>query len=172
MSAGTADEQDPEADKARFAALYRDNVREVYRYLHRRCRDTQLAEDLTQDVFLSALRTPRPLHEITAGWLITASRNRLVDVVRRRDRYSAKLVLLAGGLEEEQADATAVDRIVLEAALDHLSVDHRLVLTLHYLDQMTAPELARELGRTQKSVEGLLARARRSLQRELERSDD
>ena len=48
-----------------------------------------------------------------------------------------------------------------------MSVEHRLVLTLHYLDGYTVPALAKELGRSVKSVEGLVIRAKRNLQREL-----
>ena len=42
---------------------------------------------------------------------------------------------------------------------------------LHYVDGFTIPELADELGRTPKSIEALVTRARRALRKELERSD-
>ena len=59
----------------------------------------------------------------------------------------------------------------IHAAFEHLSVEHRLVLTLHYIDDLTTAEIADTLGRSPKSVEGLVTRARRNLKRELERAD-
>ncbi len=161
----------PEAERARFAALYRANVAEVYRYLHRRCRDTSMAEDLTQDVFMSVMRSGRPIGEINTGWLITAARHQLIDVARRHDRFAAKLRLMRGGLDNIERNPEPVDRIILEQAMERLSVDHRLVLSLHYLDDLTVAALAQSLGRSVKSVEGLITRARRNLHRELEQSD-
>ena len=93
-------------------------------------------------------------------------------MARRRDRYTAKLRLLRGGLAEATPAVEPVDRIVLEGAMGRLAIDHRLVLGLHYLDGLTVAELAQRLGRTPKAVEGLITRARRNLHRELERTDE
>ena len=159
-------------ERADFERFYRANVDEVYQYLHRRGRDTELAQDLTHDVFMSALRSLRPVAELSTGWLITAAQHALIDVARRHDRYTAKLRLLRGGLDEAESSREPVDRIVLEEAMGRLAIDHRLVLGLHYLDDLTVAELAQRLGRTPKAVEGLITRARRNLHRELERTDE
>ena len=160
-----------DTERERFERFYRANVDEVFQYLHRRCRDTELAQDLTHDVFMSAIRSHRPVAELSTGWLITAAQHALIDVARRRDRYTAKLRLLRGGLDEVEPAPEPIDRLALEAAMGRLSVDHRLVLGLHYLDGLTVAELADRLGRTHKAVEGLITRARRNLHRELERPD-
>lgn len=162
----------PDQERVKFAALYRANVAEVYRYLHRRCRETAMAEDLTQDVFLSVLRSTRPIDEIGIGFLMTAAQHRLIDMARRQDRYAAKLRLIVGGLDDVELDPESLDRIVIERAMERLSVDHRLVLSLHYLDDLTVAGLAQSLGRSEKSVDGLITRARRNLHRELEQSRD
>ena len=48
----------------------------------------------------------------------------------------------------------------------------RLVLTLHYVDGYSVPALAEHLGRSVKSVEGLVTRARRALRAELDEGGD
>ena len=95
--AGRAPRQRPD-----FAALYEQHAIEVYGYVHRRCRDRALAEDVTQDAFLAAVRTVDDPGSITVGWLIQVARNRLVDVLRRQARYEGKLQLV--GAEAETAD--------------------------------------------------------------------
>lgn len=163
---------EPGARRAGFTALYDAHVAEVYRYVHRRCRDTALAEDVTQDTFLTAVRTMDNPAGVSIGWLLRVARNRLVDLLRRQDRYTQKLRVIQGGAGGEDDEELLVDRLELEAAMEQLSVEHRLVLTLHYIDGYSVPALAEELGRTVKSVEGLITRARRNLRNELRSEDD
>jgi RNA polymerase sigma-70 factor (ECF subfamily) len=158
--------------RAGFAALYNDHVAEVYRFVHRRCRDRAIAEDVTQDTFLTAVRTVQDPTEVTVGWLIEVARNRLVDIIRRRARYVDKLRLIGPDDVDLDGSAAVADRIRVHDALDRLRVEHRVVLSLHYIDEMTTEAIATELGRSHKSVEGLITRARRTLRRELENRDD
>ena len=39
-----------------YAQVYDAHVETVYRYVHRRCQDHSLAEDVTQDTFIAAIR--------------------------------------------------------------------------------------------------------------------
>lgn len=152
-----------------FVALYDEYVEELYRFVHRRCRDHGLAEDITQDTFMTALRD-HDLDEISMAWLKRVARNRLVDVLRRQSNYVTKLRLVGQG----SADAAEVDiaeRLRVEGALDELSIEHRLVLTLHYIDGLPVAAIAGELDRSSKSIEGLITRARRQLRSRLGESD-
>ena len=158
--------------RADFAALYEQHAVEVYRYVHRRCRDRALAEDVTQDAFVAAVRTVDDPASISVGWLMQVARNRLLDVLRRQARYEGKLRLVGDRDEAADEPAVVVGRLRMTAALEELRVEHRVVLMLHYVDGLTVNALADELGRTPKAVEALLTRARRALRSELERSDD
>jgi len=169
---GTSAESTRSSEWSAFVAFYRANVTTVYRYLHRRCRDHAVAEDLTQEVFTELIASGRPVGEFGTGWLVTTAQHRLIDRVRRQERYHERLQLLRGGLDDTHPERDAVDGLVLAQALGQLGVDQRLVLCLHYLDGLPVADLATRLGRTPKSVEGLLSRARRNLHRELERIDE
>ena len=154
-----------------FTALYDEHVGEVFRFVHRRCRDSATAEDITQDPFLTAVRTIDHPDDISIGWLLSVARNRLVDVLRRQRRYAGKLRLVSNGPQLADDGLDIVERIRMDEALGRLSVDHRLVLILHYVDGLTVAALADELGRSAKAVESLITRARRNLRRELESTD-
>lgn len=146
-----------------IASVFDAHVDEVYRFLHRRCRDHALAEDITQETFLTAIRRGDDPGSITVGWLITVARNRLVDVLRREAGHEGKLRLVVGCGRSSEPDAELVERLRVEGALNKLRVEHRVVLTLHYIDGLTVPALADQLGRSVKSIEGLVTRARREL---------
>ncbi len=155
-----------------LGALYEDHVDEVYGFLYRRCRDTELAEDVTHDVFVAAGRAIGESSDLSIGWLLTVARNRLIDVVRRQDRFRHKLRLIQAERHDDDWSEAEVDRLALQETLAQLRVDQRLVLTLRYIDGYTVPQLADLMHRTPKAIERLSARARNSLRQELEKRDD
>lgn len=154
---------------ASFADMFDDHVDEVYRFVHRRCRDHSLAEDITQETFVTAIRSTDDPSSISIGWLLTVARNRLFDVLKRQTQFERKLRIV-GAADVDGHDDELVERVRIERALSELSTDHRLVLTLHYIDGYTVPGLAEHLDRSVKSIEGLVTRARRELRANLDDS--
>lgn len=150
------------APQLSFAQVYDEHVETVYRYVHRRCQDHPLAEDVTQDTFVTAIRTAEDPATITIAWLLTVARNRLFDVLRRQTRYQEKLQLLADDTSRSD-EVDIAERLRVEAALGVLPMHYRLVLTLHYINGMTVRAIADELDQSLKSVEGLVTRARKEL---------
>jgi RNA polymerase sigma-70 factor (ECF subfamily) len=150
------------APQLSFAQVYDAHVETVYRYVHRRCQDHSLAEDVTQDTFMMAIRNTEDPATITIGWLITVARNRLFDVLRRQTRYQEKLQLLADNTSRSN-EVDIAERLRVETALGVLPMHYRLVLTLHYINGMTVRAIADELDQSLKSVEGLVTRARKEL---------
>ncbi len=159
---------DERPDHERIIALYDAHVHEIYRYVHRLCLDRSVAEDVTQDVFVAALRDPSA--EITVGWLMRSARNRMIDIVRREANYRDKVRALRRGADEYHDDVGAVvEHLRMREALGRLRPEHRIVLMLHYVDGASISELATALGRSYKGAEGLMSRARSALKVELEK---
>ena len=172
IQSGTAAEASgAAAEDVAFERMYRDNVAAIYRYVHRRCRDRALAEDITQDVFIAAGRMVDESRPITEGWLYRVARNRLIDVVRRDSGLQDRLRIISGDRTDVSDEPSVVEQVEVERALERLRPDHRIVLTLRYIDDLSVADLAEELGRTPKGVEALLTRARRALRETLEVSD-
>ncbi|MEO0493371.1 MAG: RNA polymerase sigma factor [Actinomycetota bacterium] len=153
----------PDADPARLADLYDDAVVEVFRYLRGRCGSDGLAEELTSATFVqAALEVAKGLApDLSVAWLITVARNKLIDHWRRQAMAERKLVLLDGGrVETVDPWNEVLDEARAEQVLHALALDHRAALTLRYLDDLSVPECAAQLGRTVHATESLLARAR------------
>lgn len=150
-----------------FAQVYDLYVDEVYSYVHRRCQDHSLAEDVTQDTFMAAIRSTDDPATITIAWLITVARNKLFDVFRRQVVHEKKLQLVANTVGHTD-EVDIAERLRVEAALQVLPMHYRLVLSLHYINGMTVRAIAEELDQSLKSIEGLITRARRELTEVLE----
>lgn len=137
----------------------------VYAYILRRCGDRALAEDLTADVILRAVReTKRARSVVTPAWLTTVARNRLVDHWRSKAREDRRLRLARSNPDRDEwtDDGTPLEPEVVNQAMRRLQPHHQAVLSLRYLDDMTVPEVAAALGRSVHATESLLARARRA----------
>jgi RNA polymerase sigma-70 factor (ECF subfamily) len=150
-------------------ALYDRALPEVYGYLLSRCGSTSVAEDLTAETFLAAVARHRAGGQpIGIPWLIGTARHKLVDHWRARSREQRNLML---AYDEPATDAQAdpwdaqLDALVAQQTLDDLAPHHRGVLVLRYLDDLSVPQCAAELGRTRHATEALIVRARAAFRR-------
>lgn len=160
--------------EARILAVYRETIDQLYRYVFRNsCGDRGLAEDVTQEAWLRAVREWRrkgPPDEPLA-WLTTVARNLLASYYRRRrplslDAVSAEDVLAAfdAGRAAESAELTAV----VCRALARLPGGQAQLLEAFHFDDRRMSHIARASGISERAVEGRLRRARERLRRELE----
>lgn len=80
---------DTDEEKQRFTAIYNENKRLVHYIARRVLKDEQLAEDVTQDVFLRLAENFTKLsqkdgHTLRA-WCVITGKNRAIDLLRRRE---------------------------------------------------------------------------------------
>ena len=160
---------DPPPDSTGLLDLYDRALPVVYGYLVSRVGDRATAEELTSEVFLAAvvaLDRPSGGPTLDTGWLVGVARHKLVDHWRRREREERKLSAVAS-LPEHDDDPWDARLDVLEAreTLARLGPANRLALTLRYLDGLSIPEMARELGRSRHATEALVVRARAAFRR-------
>jgi RNA polymerase sigma factor (sigma-70 family) len=146
-------------------------------------KDHARAEDLTQDVFVSALRRMRDTDRPIAfkPWIYEIAKNACIDQFRRSRRaeevsYDADEGLGAADYGRlVSADARPEDRLESKQSLDHLrgafgglSEAHHQILVMRELEGLSYREIGERLGMTRPSVESTLFRARRRLTEEYE----
>lgn len=152
-------------------AQYRSQREQVFRYLRRRTRSDELADDLTQDVFESAaahlagLDTERPL----LAWLYTVARNRLIDEARR-SRPRPRIVSLDAAPEAqgELEYRPEVAQVLRRASL-RLSGPDRELLALRLFGERSFATIAARLGISEPAAKMRYLRLLRDLRAELEK---
>jgi RNA polymerase sigma-70 factor, ECF subfamily len=150
-------------------SLYDTALPEVYGYLLARCGQRALAEDLTAETFLAAVRAETEGGgPTTVPWLIGTARHKLVDHWRRQEREQRSLRLLSGEERPEDPWDAEVDALRARQVLEQLSPQHRAALTLRYVDDLPVPRVAALLERTVHATEALLVRARTAFRRAYE----
>lgn len=154
--------------------LYDAALPEVYGYLLARCGDRVVAEELTSETFLGAVRTCRTAGAgpVSVPWLIGVARHKLADHWRRRAREERGLRLVHDE-QPETVDPWDAELDVLRAreVLATLGAHHQAALSLRYLDGLPVPEVAEHLGRTVHATEALLVRARAAFRRAYEEGE-
>jgi RNA polymerase sigma-70 factor (ECF subfamily) len=149
-------------------AAYDDSCPHVYGYLLSRCGKATLAEDLTSETFLAAVdavRSDRP-PPLSRAWLIGIARHKLADHWRRQAREANRLRAVADSSPEVHDPWEAeLDELVARQTLASLSPQHRLVLTLRYVDDLPVADVAAVIDRTLHATEALLVRARAAFRR-------
>ena len=152
-------------DRDAFRAFYDEALPRVYGYLLRRCGGTaSVAEDLTQETFLAAVRELRRGRVVDAPvpWILGIARHKLLDHYRRSDR--APLPAAVTEIESAAAEPDADDARTV-AALNRVPSAQRAALVLRHLDGLSVPEVAATLERSVEAVESLLSRGRASFRR-------
>jgi RNA polymerase sigma-70 factor, ECF subfamily len=160
-----------QGDGEAFGQIYDAYVAQVYRYLYYRVGSQPLAEDLTSETFLRALRRIDSFswqgRDICA-WFITIARNLVTDHYkssRFRLEVSTADMLDAdradNGIEQEVLDN--LDNEALLAAVRRLKPEQQECVVLRFLQGLSVAETAAVMGRSDGAVKQLQLRAVRAL---------
>jgi len=138
---------------------------DVLGYLKGALGDGEIAKDLFQEVYLSALQHLHSLDEKRSlkAWLMTVARNRVLNYFRDSSRRTFLTVNESTIVTENQA--AQYDDEAMRYALEHLPERQRTVLLKRELEGMSYETLAAIMGLTPAAVTSLLKRARENLKR-------
>jgi RNA polymerase sigma factor (sigma-70 family) len=147
-----------------FAELVRRHVDFVYSAALRMVRDTHLAEDVTQGVFVALAQTASRLTDrpVLSGWLHRTTQNLAANAVRTDVRRRAREQEAAAMNELLSAEPDpGWEHIAphLDAALGELSEGDREALLLRYFQRQSAGEMAQTLGISDVAAQKRVSRA-------------
>lgn len=136
--------------------------------------DRDATQDIVQETFLAASKSASKFHGRSKvyTWLYSIAHKKVADFYRRKkrdDKYQTvssdnQIDLNASGepsvtevMESEEKNRT------IQETLSSLPLHYKQVLMLKYAEEMPVTEISQVMGRSPKSIEGLLTRARREL---------
>jgi RNA polymerase sigma-70 factor (ECF subfamily) len=156
-------------DEAAFAELVERYAPRLRYYLRKMLGDAHAAEDALQDVWLDVFRGVGRLADVGAftAWVYRIARDRACRTARQRQRTPAALLEADEPVEDGEELALA-DAEAIHQALDLLTPEHREVLVLRFLEDMSYEDVARVAGCELGTVRSRLHYAKRALRRALE----
>ena len=138
---------------------------------HRILRDTDLAEDATQQALLNVWRDLPQLRDPARfdAWSYRLLVRACYAEGRRTRKWAPNLRLLpADGPQSADALSSVVDRDQLERGFRRLSIDHRAVVVLHHYLDLPLEAVAETLGVPLGTVRSRLLHAMRGLRAALD----
>ena len=147
-------------DQEAFAQLYEEHFDRIYRYVTLRIGDEMEAEDLTQQVFLNALRSISSFRWKGipfSAWLFRIARNQAVDYLRKKKRTAAPLdeSLASSGDSPQLAAERKLDIERLLSATKQLTEAQREVISLRFTSELSIAQVAEVMGKSQGAVKAL-----------------
>ncbi len=160
-------------DEDALAAAYRRWGTFVHSLALRSLRDTQDAEDVTQQVFVAAWRGRAgydPDRSPLGAWLTGITRNAIADMhaLRAREVRNSVAVAAVALRDEDLRTALIADRLTIVEELDRLGEPQGTILRLAFYDDLTHDQISDRLGLPLGTVKSHIRRSLTRLRDRLE----
>ena len=167
-------------DQDSWARIVRQHWRKVFNVAYKFVGRHDLAEDLTQEVFLKLYKSLDTFDRRAnfQTWLISVSRNLCIDHYRsvRKERETINRDVDASELMPVSTDLAADTRIerhdrvvLLRQALDKLAPTLRTAVMLRDIQELTYQEIADQLHLPEGTVKSRINRGRTELARQIQK---
>jgi RNA polymerase sigma-70 factor (ECF subfamily) len=163
-------------DVTAISELYARYAELVVRYLLVRVADPELAQDLTQEVFIKIIggiaRFEYRDEKAFLGWIYTIAANMLHSYQRRQRIVATPLAACSELVDQRsQNDVSMVtERVDLQFAFGQLTYDQQRVLALRFFADLSSSEVAGLLQRSEGAIKSMQYRALRTLQKIMARN--
>ena len=148
-------------DEVAFAQLYEEYFDKIYRYVTIRIGDKMEAEDITQQVFLNAIKAISSFKwkgVPFSAWLFRIAHNQVVDYLRKKTKRTSVPLeesLVASGDDPHEVFERKLNIERLTSATKRLTPAQQEVISLRFAGEMSIAEVARVMARSEGAVKAL-----------------
>jgi len=160
-----------------FSSIYDKYVDKIYRFIFIKVSSQEIAEDLCSETFLRGWQVFKEREDIEnpPAFLYQIARNLIIDHYREKGKakiVSAEYTPIVDPREdlEEKANLSS-DLEEVRRSLANLKGDYQDVIIYRYLDELSVPEIAKILEKSEGTVRVTLHRALKTLKDEINKID-
>jgi len=161
-----------------IADFYSSHIDAIYRSVFNQVgRDQQATQDIVQDTFIAAIKSAKNFEGKSSvfTWLYGIAHRKVADYFRKKKldgKYASHYQDAPQDIFEVLEDPVnleenAIIKTYLQDILRQMPLHYRQILLLKYIDGMSVAEIASIMNKSNKSVEGILSRAREELKKSL-----
>jgi RNA polymerase sigma-70 factor, ECF subfamily len=165
-----------ESEKS-FTGLYNKYYDKIYNYIFRQIFNRENSEDLTSNTFLNAMdhiKKKNPRIENFNAWIYKIATNEIISF-KRKDKSKKQLSIdecnmnLADFIEESPAENINEfqDFVILRKEMEKMSQVEKSLLTLHYFEKKTYPEISQIINIKENTLRPMMTRTLRKLYKKL-----
>jgi len=148
-------------DQEAFAQLYEENFDKIYRYIVLKIGNKTEAEDMTQQVFLNALKSISSFKWKGipfSAWLFRIARNQVVDYLRKKTRRTVTPLEEPMVASNDDPQLIAEQRLNIEkldSATKRLTPAQREVISLRFAGELPIAQVAKLMGKSEGAIKAL-----------------
>jgi RNA polymerase sigma-70 factor (ECF subfamily) len=161
-----------------FGPYYEEYYDRIFNYIFRRVYNREVAEDLTAQTFLEAMRfikEKRPDIENFSGWIYRIATNEVFKDYRKRGKkmhlsLDDELLQLRGFIKDARGDVekTVFAQIDLRRAFRKLKPREAVIIELYFFENKKYPEIADILNMKEVTLRSIIHRSLKKLKGYLE----
>lgn len=153
-------------DSDAFAYFYNQYVARIYRFVFMKVSDKDLAQDMTQEIFLKVWQQMVDKKQIKSftAFIFRIARNTVIDHYRQKDNQSLPLEYIED-ISQDQASSPDkhldkhLDLKRLLQNLQNLKDEYKEVLLLRYVEDLSIDDIAQVIQKDKNNVRVLIHRA-------------
>jgi len=148
-------------DQQAFTKLYEEYFDKIYRYIALRIGNKTEAEDMTQQVFLNAIKSISSFKWKGipfSAWLFRIAHNQVVDYLRKKARHITVPLVESLSNTDGNPELVAEQNLDMERVLlatQQLTKTQREVISLRFAGGLSIAEAAKAMGKSQGAVKAL-----------------
>ncbi|MDD4876292.1 MAG: sigma-70 family RNA polymerase sigma factor [Dehalococcoidales bacterium] len=147
-------------DEKAFTQLYEEHFDKIYRYIAVRIGNVTEAEDMTQQVFLNALKSISSFKWRGApfsAWLFRIAHNQIIDYFRKNKRSTLPLnesmVSNSSNPQQETERKSDIEHLLL--ATRQLTDTQREVISLRFTSELPIAQVAKIMDKSEGAIKAL-----------------
>ncbi len=160
-------------DEEAFVEIVYEFRENLMYFINRYVNNIDLAEDLSEDVFVELLINPKRYNFTTSlkTYLFTIGRNKAIDYIRKNRHIVGALDESVAGYSDSFEDRFCKKEIerAMHRIMKGLHSDYSMVLHLLYFEDMTYEEAGHVMKKSRKQIANLSYRAKQALRAALEK---
>jgi RNA polymerase sigma-70 factor (ECF subfamily) len=164
-----------QSDEEAVTLLYERYADSIYEYIYFRVESSEVAEDLTSEVFLRMVRGLRSYQDRGLpfkAWLYRIAANLIVDHYRHKNKHPVMPI----HDRYESDDPNPFDQVLedqeqldMQLALKSLPTQYQDLLILHFVEDLPYPEIVKIMNKSAAALRAMQYRALKSLAQQLQK---
>jgi len=148
-----------------FTQVYEDNFLTVYRVAYGITQNSEVAEDICQEVFIRYTQYEKKVYKYAKYWLIRVSRNLAINIAKRKQKEH---MMYSHMFKNSKMVDPAVDKSILKeenkdmliAAISKLPIRYKEVIIMKQYADLPYRDIAKALHISESNVKVRMYRAR------------
>lgn len=154
---------------AQIEKLYQTCYMDVYSYIMTIMKDSQMAEELTQETFYRAMKSEFKGKSSELTWLCAIAKNLCADVFRKRKTEQPVEEEAACALDVEHSVIAKAENLAMHRALHQLEEPYKEVFSLRVFGELSFRDIGQIFAKTENWARVTYHRGKLKLQEMLEK---